>query len=300
MAGKEQQYAEYIRRKFPQLLVSDLKFNLSDGKYNDVVIVNQEEIFKFSKYDWTGAFLTNEAKVIQFLSGLVTMPLPKIEFQDRGVLRYRLIPGVPLFRNEVLLLKDRDQDFIAEQIGQFLMQMHSVSIQSVKQNKIDEIAVDLTREGFLSEFEAIQRKVFPYCDSYGKQVIRQLFEPIEKNVSFLDFQPALIHADLTPGHLLYDAEHRRLNGMIGFGTSGIGDPAYDVSSILDNIGESFVKRIARFYSGIEDFIDRARFYSSVNSLRWELEVADRITTRDFSQFQFPLKERDIMPIGSRW
>lgn len=300
MAEKEQQYVEYIKRNFPQVKISDLKFNLSDGKYNDIVTVNDEVVFKFAKYDWTVAFLANEVNIIQFLSDFVEMPLPNIQYLDRGVARYDFIPGVPLFRNEVLLLRDRDQDRIAEQIGIFLKQMHSISLKLAKLNQIDEVAVDLTREGFLSEYETLQRKVYPYCDSYGKETIKQIFMPVLEDENFLTFEPALIHADLMPRHFIYDRELCSVSSVMGFGSAGIGDPAYDVSVILDNIGETFVKRIGRFYSGMEDFIDRARFYSSVNSLRWEKEVADMITTRDFSNFRFPMKERDIMPIGSRW
>lgn len=300
MAEKEQQYMDFIKRDSPQIKITDMRFNLHDGKYNDIVIVNEGIVYKFAKYDWTVAFLANEANTIHFISDYVGMPLPKVQYLEQGISKYDFIPGVPLFRNEVLLLKDRDQDCVAEQIGTFLKQLHSIPLKTVQQNRIGEVTVDLTREGFLSEYENMQKKVYPYCDSYGKEYVKQIFTPMLENDDFLNFEPTLIHAGLTPRHFIYDRERRRLSGITGFGSAGIGDPAYDVSIILDNIGEAFVKRIGRYYSGIEDFIDRARFYSCVNGLKWEKEVADMIITRDFTNFKFPIKERDIMPIGSRW
>ncbi|HVJ48134.1 aminoglycoside phosphotransferase family protein [Desulfitobacterium sp.] len=299
MVEKEVKYVEYVKTKFPELNISNIKFSLSDGKHNDIMIINDEYVFKFSKYDWTIAFLNNEVNFINFIRGYVDMPLPIIEYLDKGIAKCNLIKGMPLFRTEVLLLENRDQDCIAEQIGVFFKQLHSIPLKNVNSKNINEISVDLTREGWLSEYEDIQRKVYPYCGSYSKEYIKQVFKPLLENEDFIEFQPALIHADLAPYHFFFDRDSNRINGVIGFNIAGIGDPAYDVGVILDNLGEAFVKRISRYYKDIATFIDRARFYAYVNNLTWAKKVADMITTRDFTHLQFNTKERDIMPIGSK-
>ena len=43
----------------------------------------------------------------------------------------------------------------------------------------------------------------------------------------LGFQPALIHRDLDDAHVLVDAEHGQITGVIDFGDVCVGDPALD-------------------------------------------------------------------------
>jgi len=297
MAGKEVKYVEYIKSKFPQLDVSNIKFNLSDGKYNDIVIINQESVFKFARYDWTVAFLANETRVTNLINQYVDIPLPKVEYLDQGIAKCQFINGSPLFRNEILALKDSDQNYMAKQIGTFLKQLHAIPLKKVKTIGIDEISVDLSREAFLSEYEIIQRKVCPYFDSYVKESIEQIFAPILEDKDFLKFSPALIHADLTPPHFIYDRNSKKINAVIGFGSAGIGDPAYDVGVLLDSLGETFVKRVSRYYGDMTKLLDRARFYAYFNHLSWAKKVSDMIATRDFSNFKFNIQAYDIMPFG---
>lgn len=300
MAEKEIKYVEYIKNKFPQLDMSNIKFNLDDSRYNDIVVINDEFVFKFAKYDWTVSRLANEAKITCFLNRNIDRPLPQIEYLDPGISKCKFITGSPLFRNEILLLKESDQNYIAKQIGTFLKQLHSIPLKNLKINQIYEISTNLSREAFLSEYDDIQRKVYPYCDSYIKECIKQIFIPVLEDENFLEFSPALIHADLTPRHFIYDKGTKKINAVIGFGNAGIGDPAFDVAAILDGFGEILVKRMSRYYGDMTKLINRARFYACFNHVNWAKKTADMITTRDFSNFQFNLQANNIMPIGGKW
>ena len=299
MSEKEVKYIEYIKNKFPQLDISNVKFNLSDGKHKDIVIINDESAFKFARYDWTVGFLENEAKTINFISQYIDTHLPRIEYLDHGIAKCEFIQGTPLFRNEILLWKDNDQNYMAKQIGNFLKQLHAIPVKKAKTNGIGEISVDLSREAFLSEYDDIKRKVYPYFNSYVKESIEQIFAPMLENKDFLKFSPALIHGDLIPPHLICDRSLKKINAVIGFGSAGIGDPAYDVGILLDSLGETFVKRVSRYYGDMANLIDRARFYAYFNHLSWAKKTADMITTRDFTNFQFNLQASDIMPIGCK-
>lgn len=299
MDEKEAKFTAYIKNRFPKLDICNVEFDLSNGRHNDIVFVDHESVFKFSRYDWTVAFLTNEAKVTNFLSQYTDMPLPRMEYIDQGIAKCEFIKGRPLFRNEILQLKDSDQNFIAKQIGTFLKQLHSIPLKTVEASNIGQISADLSREAFLSEYDDIQRKVYPYCDSYAKTSIQQIFAPILEDEDFLKFTPALIHADLMPCHFLCDQKTKKINGIIGFGCAGIGDPAYDIGFLINGLGETFVRRIGRYYWDVNKLIDRARFYACFNHLNWAKKTADMITTRDFSNFQFNIQANDIMPVGSK-
>jgi len=300
MSAKETNYIEYIKGKYPQLQMSDIKYNLTDGEHSDIVVINNRYVFKFAKYDWSVGFLDNEAYIIGLAKKHLFMPLPRVEILEKGISKCNYIQGGPLFRNTLLLMDYKVQDTIAEQIGTFLKQLHSISLKDEGDGKISECPAFLSGEDWLSRYEEIQKKVFPYCDSYTKEYINQIFRPLHDDEDFLQYQPVLIHGDLMPYHFLFSNELKRINGIIDFGLSGSGDPAYDVGILIDNFGESFVKRISRYYKEIDSFIERARFYAYVSNVCWAKTVVDMLATRDFSNFRIYAKERDLMPIGSIW
>lgn len=300
MIAKEAKYINYIKSSFPQIEISKIEYNFVDGKHNDIVIVNDQNAFKFSKYDWSVDFLENEIAVINLIRSHVSMPLPKVEPLEKGMAKFSYIKGDPLYRNDLLLLDNRIQENIAEQIGTFLRQLHMIPLKGEGHKNISECPAVLSREDWLLKYDELQKKVFPYCDSYSIEYFRQNFKPLLKNEKFLNFQPSLIHGDLMPYHFIFNKGTNKINGVIDFGLSGIGDPAYDVGIILDNFGEAFVKRIGKYYRNISTFINRARFYAYTNNLCWAKDVSDMLATRDFTNFRIHAKERDIMPIGSKW
>jgi aminoglycoside 2''-phosphotransferase len=300
VAEKVVKYVEYIKTDYPQLHVSNVKFNLTDGNHNDIVIINDEHIFKFAKYDWTVSFLANQIKTTAFISKYVDIHLPLMEYLDNGIAKCELIKGDPLFRSEILLMNESGQNYIAKQIGSFLRQLHAIPLKLARSNKLSEIPIDLSREAILSDYGNIKRKIYPYCDDYSQKLIEQNFAAVFDNKDFFKYTPAVIHAEPTPRRFIYDRESKKINGVIGFGCTGIGDPAYDLAVVLGSFGETFLKRISRYYGDMAKLIDRARFYSYYNQLSLAKKTADMITTRDFSNFKFDMQARDRMPIGSKW
>jgi aminoglycoside 2''-phosphotransferase len=300
METKESKYVNYIKSKYPQMDISNIEFNFTDGKHADILILNKKEVFKFAKYDWSAGFIENEVRIINQIGKSLSIPLPKAESLEIGIAKFTYIKGEPLYRNTLLQLGGRIQDMVAEQLAIFLKQLHSISLKGEGIGNLSECQASMNREDWLNKYEEIQRKVFPFCDSYSKEYFRQIFSPLVKDKNFMDYHPCLIHGDLMPYHLIYNKGSNRISGVIDFGLSGIGDPAYDVGVVLDNLGEGFVKRMSKYYKNITYFIDRSRFYAYVSSLTWAQSMADMLSARDFSKLRITAKERDIMPIGTRW
>lgn len=275
-----------------------VEFNKTDGSYSDIAVVNNEEVFKFAKYDWSAVYLKNEADVVRFIRDFVTLPLPDVELIGQNVSRRRYIKGSPMYRNTLLRLDYRAQDNVAGQIAVFLKQLHSIPAKTVRYAEIGDSRMNLSREEWLAELETIQKKIFPYCTGYVKEYFRQIILPVMDDEKFFEFKPALIHGDLTPNHILFDQASRRINGIIGFGCAGLGDPSYDLGMLLDHLGESFIKRMRRHYPVTAASLDRARFYAYISNFMWLRDVCDMISTRDFSRFQITAKDRDIYPLGT--
>lgn len=300
MDTKETKYLNYISNKYPHIKINKIEFNFTDGKHGDIVIVNDQDVFKFSKYDWSAGYIDNEVNVINTIGRNLSITIPRAELIEKGIGLFSYIKGEPLYRNSLLQMGTRIQDMIAEQLADFLNQLHSIPIKGDNLSKILECQLTVSQEEWLIKCEEIERKIFPYCDSYSKECFRQITKPLLENDKFISFKPAIIHGDLSPYHIIFNNKISRITGIIDFGLSGIGDPAYDVAVLLDNFGESFIKRMSRYYKNIIPYLDRARFYAFISYPLWAKGLSDMLAERDFSKFRIPFKDRDIMPIGTKW
>lgn len=128
--------------------------------------------------------------------------------------------------------------------------------------------------------------------------LADLFAPLQRGVLDLDaFTPAFVHCDLASYHILHDSAGR-LTGVIDFGTAGSGDRAMDFSMIINNYGESFLRRISRYVPLPQDVLERARFFAGFIELEWAL---NGLRTQDPSWLLVHLgRARDSLPSGTSW
>ncbi|MCI1965235.1 MAG: aminoglycoside phosphotransferase family protein [Oscillospiraceae bacterium] len=297
MQSKETKYRDYIVNRFPGIPPDSFRFDFTSSQHSDLVFAGKETVFKFSKYDWTAAYLKNEWRTVQLIRHLTTIPLPAVDLLETGVLKCSVVHGKVFQRSDILLQKKANQDILAKQIGTFFRQLHSVPVEKAKQSGLNDCCRKMNAEYWGSEYEAICRKLFDYCDDYSKETIRRIFEPALKNSRFFMFTPSLIHGGFTPRHVLYNDATLKVKAVTGFGGACVGDPAYDMGTFLAGTGESFLKRVGKYDVSVAQQIDRARFYAFVQRLMRAKELADRITTRDFSGFQLCLDEPDLLPPG---
>lgn len=291
----QNKYYEYIRSKIPDVYIEDLNFEFSYGLHNDVVIVKNTEVFRFAKREETVEFFEKEINLLNLVKDFVHVSVPYYEHIERGIGKCKFFSGIPLYRDDILSLQEYEQDSLAEQVGLFLKELHSIPLEKINEYKIGKFPGTGTRHDHLYQFDKIKEKLFPFMSGYTIECVNKTFNPLIDNEHFLDFDPVLIHGDLSPFHFIYNAKENKINAIIDFGVSGLGDPAHDVGVILDNFGEKFVKRMSTVYTDIPNFIDRSRYYARVSSLWWSLRGLE---TNDMSWNLFHHNTaRDIMPYG---
>nr|WP_230874932.1 phosphotransferase [Lysinibacillus cavernae] len=74
-----------------------------------------------------------------------------------------------------------------------------------------------------------------------------------------------------------------ISGILDFGGSGLGDPAYDFAGILSSYGEDFFDRCINLYPNGEEISERVKFYKSTFALQealYGIENADRQAFED--------------------
>lgn len=157
---------------------------------------------------------------------------------------YRMIKGERLTRDMFKqICSDELSQKFSHQIAEFLSDLHSFPA-----GKARELGVPAGKwqNQWAELYADIQVKVFPFLDAKERKWTRELFEAFLNNERNFQFEPVLIHGDLSLDHILFDKEKGEIVGIVDFGDATIGDPAYDFQCLLD-FGEEFFLKVLSSY-----------------------------------------------------
>lgn len=259
---------EQIHSVMPDLDIQTYELH-QEGLVNDVLIVNNEWVVRFTKTAWGKELMELEDCLMRFLEPKLTMSVPSPVTRADGVLVYPLLHGDTFLRKIWDDAEEDQQQKLADQLGQFLSELHGVQTDDLEW-EIPHTLAPVTRETWLDIYERIVEKVHPYLLPHQIDWVAELFEPALSNPDYFNFEPVLIHGDLAPFHILYSPEDKRLNAVIDFGVAGLGDPATDLGSLINIYGETLVQKLQRKYPDLPALLTRARFYAQAIELQWVL------------------------------
>lgn len=291
-------YIEKIRAVYPNYSLARLDFN-QDGMNNDVIIIDDKLVCRFPKTQRAKETLAIEVKILQLVQPLIDLPIPQLHYVEEDFVSYPFIEGEPLSRNKLLRLESSAQEKAIAQLGEFYQQLHSIPKDVIETSGISASAAERTREEMLNLYQQVQEILFPYLWKHQRTWIDEHFEPLVKGNLTLDASPVLIHGDLGCYHILFNSEQKTISGIIDFGTAGVGNPAIDFACLLDNYGESVIKRMDRYYPGLETLIDQARFRAGTVWLQWALIGVQQQDT-ELLLAHIGSSARDIQPLGVPW
>jgi len=265
-------YEERIRQLAPELSLSSVTIN-REGLLNDVVIVNGELVFRFPKHEYSFKHLQDEIRILRLLQNYITLDIPTPLYESADCLAYRLIPGETLRRDLLMRLPEDDQQAIANQLAQFLKELHGVPIEQIAEVPMADALMKY--EGWVNAYQRIREKVFPLLLPHLRDSVTEHFEPHLADRSNFQYELKMVDTDIPPYHIMFDRQTKRINGIIDFGCAGLGDPAIDIGIIIYNYGESFTDRLYRVYPEAETYLKRARFYAGAHEVRWLLTGIER-------------------------
>ena len=262
-------YLDKIRAIYPNISIEHLDFN-QDGMVNDVIVINRKLVCRFAKEDWGKEVLSHEIKVLEIVKSYVDLQIPDFEHIEEGFVSYQYIEGQPLSRNTLLSLSKASQTRVISQLAAFHSQLHSIPTQVLIEAGISSSDTTRSSEDWLELYKQIQSTLFPHLWHHQKTYIHELFAPVVSNELDLNYTPVLINGDLAVYHILFDPRSETINGIIDFGTAGLGDCACDIAVQISNFGESIVKRMSNEYPMLTTIFNRARFWASTLELQWAL------------------------------
>jgi aminoglycoside 2''-phosphotransferase len=296
MPGSEPTPHQRVLRVIPDLRITTVRAG-DDGLVNDVLIVNEELVFRFARDDTGRRALEREARLLAFVPPRVSLPAPEIIEQHGDCIVYRFIPGVPLDRQRLLAQDAHTRIALLEQLGTFLHELHDLPADAGEAVAGPVDTASGMKEEYEKLYQALEREVLPSMMAWARDWARELFRPALDGSLDLTYTPAMIQGDLAPYHLCFDPATRRLSGVIDFGNAGPGDPALDLGSVVIAFGEGSLRQMESVYPALLRRLDRARFYAATLELRWALAA---VRSRDPAWFLCHLGyARDAWPAGWR-
>lgn len=253
-----------IKEKYPHLFVKEYRW-INQGENNDILIINNQLIFRFPKYQRGIEDLKKESELLTETQKYITLPIPKPQFQcfdelqvGKVFIGYLLIPGEPLSRE--IFFETKEKYVFADQLGGFLSELHNIPLTKLGTN-LRFMYSDGYWQKMLTD---CQEKLFPYMRLESKNQINDRFNSFLSDTSNFKYTPVLIHGDFGPTNILFDKQLQKVSGVIDFSSVSIGDPAIDFASLIGpfGYGVNFLKTISKVYPEVVSMIARARFYAS--------------------------------------
>jgi aminoglycoside phosphotransferase (APT) family kinase protein len=213
---------------------------IQDGWDSVVLDVDGEWIFRLPRREEGRSWMRREARLLAELAPALPVPVPRFELvedtDDVFLVAYRKLPGKPVEDPPVAL---------AAELGGFLAELHTFR-PSVELPPHEDLV------------ERFVRDVLPLLDQDERGRAEALFEQRAPAP-----EPALVHADLGPEHILHDG--LRITGVIDWSDACFGDPALDFAWLLNGTNAEFAAALLDAYSGEPDpgLRERAAFYHRI-------------------------------------
>lgn len=262
-------YLQSIQNAYPDLKVASAEFN-AQGQNSDVVVINRELIFRFPKYAHVLENLKTETAILEGVRGRLPLHVPDPIYANleeavgQAFTGYRTIPGEPLWRDTFRAIEDQVVvRGLADQVAGFLRALHGVPLEALPGI---ELPLDDTYEQTAGIYARIREKLFGFMRPDARAWTAGHFEGFLSDADSFRYQPVLKHSDFGPSNILFGRKNQQVSGVIDFGSSGLGDPAYDFAGLLSGYGEGFVELCAAAYPAVKGYMGRIRFYQGTFAL----------------------------------
>lgn len=270
-------YLEKIQKYFPEVNFESAIL-ITKGWDNDVVILDEQLVFRFPKQEYYKDKLKAELQLLSHLSPKMPVPIPEYTYNVPGESfgGYTLVKGVEISTEVYQSFSEKDRWEVAKQLGECLSVMHDIALEEAEEfgfSKPDKSEYWWGPKHMTSALSRIREKVFPLLKDDEVEWVEHQFD---KYFSLsLDFNQTLIHSDFTHDHLLFDLDKNRVSGIIDFSDSEISDPAMDFAGLW-YFGEDLPVKVLKYYRHHvgEQFLERSKFPRLMHMVTNMLEIVE--------------------------
>lgn len=301
-------YRETIQAIYPQLSLGwwGEKIQIGVGA-DDFLTFNKNVLFRFPRGTQAHEEIEREVALLRALQGRLPLPIPNPRYTSQGVpeagrafIGYELPPGKYLLKEMLESVNGEETvQGLADQLAGFLSALHHFPVAELAHLSLPS---RFNREGLEALYARAQEELFPQMPHDQRMPIAAQFEAFLAHPDHVAMTPVLLHGNVGPETILYDAKERRISGVIDFSRACLGDPALDFARLVGptGYGEAFLQREVSLYPELPSLLERARFYAVV------VVLEDALRKRDFPEqkaptfSQFPEIDRIFYESSKLW
>lgn len=227
-------------------------------------------IFRFAKDHETSEQNKREIQILPILQKYLTLAVPVPELngnQPNGLcfMGYREIEGIPFSPELTSGLTPSEKEGAVESLATFLKELRSFPASVARSSGINERNL---MDFFLKVRRDYQTGHTSTFTLEENNKIQAAFENYLKNPENFSYTPALVHADLSPDHILFDSNSRKISGVIDWSDMHITDPVFELQRLCQNYGEAFTREILQ-KTGVDSDLElqRASFFTIARNLQ---------------------------------
>ncbi|MEM7333813.1 MAG: aminoglycoside phosphotransferase family protein [Chloroflexota bacterium] len=258
------------------------------GQYNEIVVVNDDLIFRFPRFEEGVVTLQTELAILSKIHAQLAVPAPNpiyvnLELKNpaQSFMGYQMLPGRPFTRPQLAQLPQSATQQLGQQLGRILKALHAIPT--------DIFDVELPAQDGIEEWKALfsefKAHLFSHMRADAREEVAAHFNQFLAFPELHAYTPCLRHGDFGVGNILVDDEWS-VTAVIDFGFAGLGDPAIDIAASL-TLGDSLFTALNSVYQADDLMLKRAQFYRGTYAL---MEALYGIKHDDTEAFQSGIKE----------
>jgi aminoglycoside phosphotransferase (APT) family kinase protein len=204
---------------------------LVDAGWDSIVLdVDGAWIIRVARQTSVAETYATEARLLAALAPTLPAPVPRIALPAPDVGVYRKLQGERIDGHD-------DEPGLGAELGRFLRALHAFPVERA--------ATLGARQAWRAEHADDLAPALRLLGVHERARGEQLLDGYRR----LRFEPAVVHADLGPEHVLCRNGH--ISGVIDWGDAGIGDPAIDAVWAVFDAAEPFRDAFVAAY-GVDD------------------------------------------------
>jgi len=245
----QQEVIEAILCSCPEWKINSIRY-LNEGDDCWAYVINDEWVFRVSKHAEVHQGLRCKCCLLPGLANHFTLQIPSPQiagFDEKLELLFTahpLLPGPALSQERYLNLDALSRNRCAEQVATFLTQLHSIDLSLARACGVPVCEYHKIYSDLLMRARA---ELYPNLDEPERLFLERVIGRYLESGDAQAFQPALLHGDLSPDHVLFDEMSKSVSAIIDFGDMMIGDPAWDLVFIYEDYGLDFLSHLLNGY-----------------------------------------------------
>lgn len=226
---------------------SSAEADIIETGQNSRVLDFGDRIVRIPRHAEAEAALRREALLLDRLQPLLPMAVPQVRILDSEigpVAVHDRLAGEPFYS----LSGFGDGERVVQDLVSFLRSLHGLDTA---------IITDGQREDSWREIAGrLASDILPRLTPSIRPIVDTRFRRFAEHADALPM--TVIHGDFGTGNIL--AANDRVTGVIDFAGCGLGDPAYDIASLVAGLGDGLLPRLLPHYPGLAAMTERIAFY----------------------------------------